>query len=656
MTVDAYDLTDKVRVPLSNINMMVTPQLVECPTLLCRSTRPIIVDDDATIHLTGAGTYDFLTFFGALSTIKWLRYTNADRLFVSFETKGAAYDVVQVHADTFDWQSVETDGTDSFVKSSEVWHKHEFELVIGDTDVVNAIKLETKGAVDIRRAHYYTYVDDDAVRDVELALCTTTFKKEAYIRRNISLVRTGILDGACDGVASYDGDVSKHLTMHVVDNGRTLGESLSGGGIEIHPNDNVGGAGGFARGMICAMEQKPKATHVLLMDDDVNISPESIIRTYNLLRIVNDEYEDSFVSGAMMVMEDPDFRLEDRGFMSFGGYCEKIKPPMKMSFMHDVVRSEAFEPRSDVHAFSDTNQAYSAWWYCVIPMTQIERNGLPLPIFVRYDDVEYGMRCAPKHFMTMNGICVWHSGFFMRYNAAVEDYQTTRNMFINRFATDMAPNSDFEKVFYHKVQLELKKFNYTDAELVLEAFEDFLKGPQFIMQRGMAEQRFMDANRKREKLKAFDEIRDDCMKLGVDLDSLDVEDVTIDYPRSRKNAMLDFATFNGQRLGWLVQYTKPSSVAVIDAAGGTYQPGKMRQCDTIVAIDVHSRQGVIRKKDDARFKALWRRYNDDAKEFKKRENQLKSDYENARATMTSVEFWKKYLGLDDDGGNDKGDE
>lgn len=40
--------------------------------------------------------------------------------------------------------------------------------------------------------------------------------------------------------------------------------------------------------MIEAMEQAPRATHVLLMDDDVSISPESIIRTFNLLSIVND--------------------------------------------------------------------------------------------------------------------------------------------------------------------------------------------------------------------------------------------------------------------------------------------------------------------------------------------------------------------------------
>lgn len=36
-----------------------------------------------------------------------------------------------------------------------------------------------------------------------------------------------------------------------MDNGRSLDvEGLSGGGVFIHPNPNVGGSGGFARGMI----------------------------------------------------------------------------------------------------------------------------------------------------------------------------------------------------------------------------------------------------------------------------------------------------------------------------------------------------------------------------------------------------------------------
>ena len=56
--------------------------------------------------------------------------------------------------------------------------------------------------------------------------------------------------------------------MFVVDNGRTLdAEGLSDDLITVIPNENVGGAGGFARGMIAALESDEDFTHVLLMDD-----------------------------------------------------------------------------------------------------------------------------------------------------------------------------------------------------------------------------------------------------------------------------------------------------------------------------------------------------------------------------------------------------
>ena len=40
------------------------------------------------------------------------------------------------------------------------------------------------------------------------------------------------------------------------------------------------------------------------MDDDVMILPESLIRTYNLLKIVRPEYEHHFISGAMLFYEE----------------------------------------------------------------------------------------------------------------------------------------------------------------------------------------------------------------------------------------------------------------------------------------------------------------------------------------------------------------
>ena len=104
--------------------------------------------------------------------------------------------------------------------------------------------------------------------------------------------------------------------MHVIDNGCTLPyKELSTDKVTISPNENVGGAGGFARGMIESMEQDVPATHVLLMDDDVEVSPESIMRTYNLLRIVKPEYSEAFVSGAMLNYEDVQDMKEDTGFI-----------------------------------------------------------------------------------------------------------------------------------------------------------------------------------------------------------------------------------------------------------------------------------------------------------------------------------------------------
>ena len=71
--------------------------------------------------------------------------------------------------------------------------------------------------------------------------------------------------------------------------------------------------------MIESLEQNPKATHVLLMDDDVEVLPESFIRTFNLLSLLKEEYAEAFLSGAMMSLEEPNLRTEDLGFFTAKG-------------------------------------------------------------------------------------------------------------------------------------------------------------------------------------------------------------------------------------------------------------------------------------------------------------------------------------------------
>ncbi len=622
-----------MRFKLANIVLEELPQFVREPTLCCRSTSVYRVEQGI-MRFFDAGTYDFTTFFGGLSTQKWRKYTAAKEFYIHMELRGAACSVVQTRADSFTWDTAEfIEGTEVAYPASEEWASYDAKLVVGDQDVLNAVTVSSSGALSIRNAYYYTEINESSLRPVELALATTTFRKEGYIERNIRLVK--------DCIVGSDEDISSHFRMHVVDNGRSLDvDRLQGSGVSIYPNNNVGGAGGFARGMIAALEQEPQATHVLLMDDDVIISPESIVRTYNLLRIVNDEYKGAFVSGAMMKMDEPEVRWEDTGFLTSNGHCRPMKPVMRMNDLHDVISNEIYREPPSIPAYADRQQEYAAWWYCCIPVSAIKQHGLPLPIFVRYDDVEYGLRCRPG-FITMNGICVWHSAFDNRYNAAVERYQTTRNAFVAQSISGIAPLSDFTEEFFHNVQLELKKFCYANAELALEGFEDYLKGPSFIMQ-PVAEERFMHANRVKEQLRPFDEIREEALSYGVDLDHLTADRVTLDIPRTSKERAEDLVTFNGQRIK---DYAISGKVGIIDARGWEYPAGKIRRAEVLIAVDTYSKTAAIRHKDKAKFKELWSRYKRDMKYYKAHKDELTKAYAAVKDEITSIPYWKNYLGI-----------
>ena len=53
---------------------------------------------------------------------------------------------------------------------------------------------------------------------------------------------------------------------------------------------------------------------------------------------------------------------------------------------------------------------YGGWWFCCMPLQRIEQIGYPLPLFIKGDDIEYGIR-NEREFITLNGINVWHVSF-----------------------------------------------------------------------------------------------------------------------------------------------------------------------------------------------------------------------------------------------------
>ena len=45
---------------------------------------------------------------------------------------------------------------------------------------------------------------------------------------------------------------------------------------------------------------------------------------------------------------------------------------------------------------------YNGWWMCLIPTTVIKEIGLSLPLFLKWDDAEYGLRAKAAGFATVS--------------------------------------------------------------------------------------------------------------------------------------------------------------------------------------------------------------------------------------------------------------
>lgn len=629
-------------IDFANILLERNQQALSYPSLYCKADQPVVEDEagDGTWWLWDKGEYDFSTYFNSLSVQKLLKYTSAKKFYLHLELKGAAAHVIQTKGGVFSAHPEPVEAVQADVDASDDWQSVDLELKIDDDAVIVGFILTTEGKVAIRNSHY-TIEYTGKTRPVEFVLATTTFKKEAFIERNIGLIKKHIVNSKL-AADTAEGGIANHFHMYVMDNGRTLdAEKLSTDRVIVRPNENVGGAGGFTRGMIEAMEQKPKATHILLMDDDVAVSPESIKRTYALLRILKTEYTDAMISGAMLNYEIGEDLWEDTGWMTPEGTFAPAKPGLRLTKYEDVVFNETFRLPDFVR---NSGRRYAAWWYCCIPISVIEENGLPLPVFVRCDDAEYGVRCG-KDFITMNGLGIWHMSFHVRYNAAVERYQTTRNTMIAQATTGFATDSNFMYELHNNVRLELKKFGYANAELCLDAFEDFLKGPRFIAQKGVAEKTFMAANKHKEKMLSFPEVQALADKLGLkgfDLSQIDRQLVDGDKPRSRWERLEDYLTDNGQYRF----KTEGEGYAVIPVLGWTYPAGAIHDKKYLVVIDWYNKKGAIRVKDPERYAKIRKRYERDLKYYKKNIERLRAEYAAAREELTSVAFWKHYLDME----------
>jgi glycosyltransferase involved in cell wall biosynthesis len=620
------------RYKLANVVLEDSEMYANCPALYCRfSGRPAVYQPGAgAFALTAGCSYDFSTYFNACSNTKWQKYASVTNVHLHLELAGACT-VELTCAGNCD-QTARSLGIEATLAGDKPGVQTVELSYPASSEVLYSFVIKAGEGCAFYSGYYYTEIEQERIQPVKLKLATTTFKKEQFIEHNMELLDREITQG--------EEPMASDFEMIVVDNGRTLDYQAFNERyrrITVFPNKNVGGSGGFARGMIEALRAKEPATHVLVMDDDVVISAESIKRVYYLLGIVNDEYREAFISGGMLGLDLRDTQSEDVARLWESGIFLPGKFQIRLPLLRDLVYNEQFDDRTQWDQGSDP-MVYAAWWFCCIPAATIKREGLPMPFFIRADDIEYSLRANPR-FMTMNGIGIWHMPFYLRYSGVQDRYFLARNDLIVKTIHSRARRVDFFNEFYQWFQCDLKKLNYSNAEMMMDGIEAMLAGPSCVL--NPPPDNVLGVMGKRlEQLEPLDSLREKTGPIDFDMPHLLAEK---EGHRGWPERIMDYLTWNGNRAPESMLVDEP---AVIPYEAWSYLPRKSRMHKTLIVVDHYNNKGVVRTMDKARFKAVLKRWKRAKKDYERREEELRREYAAAFEQMRTLEFWKQYLEID----------
>jgi len=125
---------------------------------------------------------------------------------------------------------------------------------------------------------------------------------------------------------------------------------------------------------------------------------------------------------------------------------------------------------------------FNPWFMCLIPTEVVREIGLSLPVFIKWDDSEYGLRAQAAGYPTISlpGAAVWHIPWTDKNDAL--DWQAYFHM-RNRFIAALL-HSPFEhggrllrESLNHQIK-HLLAMQYSTVELRHLALEDVLAGPE----------------------------------------------------------------------------------------------------------------------------------------------------------------------------------
>lgn len=405
----------------------------------------------------------FASYFNAFPASYWQRWTVVDAVRLTLRTTGPGTVIVYRSNASGVQQRVDSrqvSGTTESVFelpltmfSDGGWYW--FDLIASTDDLV------------IEQGDWTT--DATPVTTGQLSLGMTTYNKPDYC--------VGTLQNVANSPALLEGIDRIFLVDQGTQNVRDEAgfdevAALLGDKLNLIEQANIGGSGGFSRSMAETLERED-TDFLLLIDDDVEFETESALRGLQFSRFSS---EPVIVGGHM-------FDLLDKPVIH--AWAEVVRPGPFMwgpSFeeqhRHDF-RKQNLRQTKWMHARLDAD--YNGWWMCMIPKKIIAEIGLSLPVFIKWDDAEYGLRARAAGYRTVSlpGMALWHVSWLDKDDS--QDWQAffhTRNRIVAGLLHSDRPGSG--QLLQNSGRQDIKKLlnmQYYATQLAVDGMKSVLRGP-----------------------------------------------------------------------------------------------------------------------------------------------------------------------------------
>ena len=388
------------------------------------------------------GRASFDTFFNSVTIGTWKSHTSVANLQLNLRGEGRFIVRLGLHriGHASRWlaeQVVSLTLDQALIIEVENWSKLESGMLY--------FALEALESGCLHSGHFATRTVPH--RNVKLGIVITHFNRKQWVLPAIARIREELLS---------DPLYKDRVELVVVDNSQNISVEEAHG-VTLISNQNLGGSGGFTRGLLYLKDQQD-FTHCLFMDDDASCEIDSIRRAISFAAYGNNS--DLALSGALLRELEP-FRLWEKGVI-FDGTCRPMKSGMDMRHVHDLLWSEQTEKEPD----------FGAWWFFMFDISFVKH--FPYPFFVRGDDVLFGQL---NHFkiITLNGVACWGDDFALKAGP-LSFYLDVRNHIVQYAFLNKSLFYSFKKLLGFFAN-SLFSYNYASARAITKAISDSLKGP-----------------------------------------------------------------------------------------------------------------------------------------------------------------------------------